>query len=218
MSQRSTPERSYHQIAEEETAVQWLQFLRAATDLVLRALAQLPERDHDLLVDTYDLTALGAELRHPRALAKMRPATRSAALARAKARLAEKLDLATLRTLGEALRIVRGAAVAHPVAEIAEVDEGPPRRAGHVSSIATRLTPIGNSQGVRIPKPLLQQSGLGPEVELVVDGDRIVIRPARRPREAWDEAFRAMASRGDDAPLAGELLGPTEWDREEWEW
>ena len=218
MSETPNRERSYHQIAQEETAVLWLRFLRAATDLVLRALAQLPERDHDLLVDTYDLTAVGAQLRDSDALAKLRPGTRKAALARAQARLAEKLDLATLRILGEALRSVRGPAGVRPDTEISEVDEEPPPRAGQGSSVATRLTSIGNSQGVRIPKPLLQQSGLGPDVELVVDGDRIVIRPARRPRESWDETFRAMASRDDDALLAGELAGPTEWDREEWEW
>jgi antitoxin MazE len=218
MSHTRKPERSYRQIAEEETAVQWLRFLRAATDLVIRALAQLSERDHDLLVDAYDLTALGTQLRHPEALAKMRPATRRAALARAQIRLAEKLDLTTLRIPGEALGSLRDTAGVLPVPAISEVDEGPTPRAGQGGSVATRLTAIGNSQGVRIPKPLLQQSGLGPEVELVVDRDRIVIRPARRPRDVWDEAFRAMASRDDDALLDDELLSPTEWDREEWEW
>ncbi|HEX8069876.1 MAG TPA: AbrB/MazE/SpoVT family DNA-binding domain-containing protein [Pyrinomonadaceae bacterium] len=58
---------------------------------------------------------------------------------------------------------------------------------------------IGNSWGVRIPKPLLERSGLTDEVEIEAQADQLVIRPARRPREGWAEAFRAMAERGDDA-------------------
>jgi antitoxin MazE len=63
----------------------------------------------------------------------------------------------------------------------------------------TRIVRIGNSWGVRIPKPLLERSGLTDEVEIEAQADQLVIRPARRPREGWAEAFRAMAERGDDA-------------------
>ncbi len=82
--------------------------------------------------------------------------------------------------------------------------------------VKARVVRIGNSRGIRIPKVWVQQLGLGEEVELAVQGDRLVVRPARRPREGWQEAFRAMAAyRGDrllDAPL------PTKWDKEEWQW
>jgi antitoxin MazE len=80
-----------------------------------------------------------------------------------------------------------------------------------------RIIQIGNSQGIRIPKPLLEQSGLGEEVEIDVQPGEIIIRAGRRPREGWDEAFRAMAERGDDALLDGEI-STTTWDDEEWEW
>jgi len=65
----------------------------------------------------------------------------------------------------------------------------------------TRIVRIGNSQGVRIPKPLLEQSGLSEDVELEVGPDQIVIRSVRHLREGWREAFEAMAARGDDALL-----------------
>ena len=82
----------------------------------------------------------------------------------------------------------------------------------------TRIIRIGNSQGVRIPKPLLEQSNLGEEVELQVEDDQIVIRSAQRPRQDWDEAFRLMAKRKDDR-LSDEPLPPlTEWDEDEWQW
>ena len=64
--------------------------------------------------------------------------------------------------------------------------------------LKARIIKIGNSQGIRIPKLLLDQVGLGEDVELEAQQDRIVIRPARRPRDGWDEQFKAMAEHGDD--------------------
>jgi antitoxin MazE len=82
----------------------------------------------------------------------------------------------------------------------------------------TRIIRIGNSQGIRIPKPLLEQSGLGEEVELEVQPNQIVIRSASRPRRGWAEAFQAMAARGDDALLDPDAPSGSDWDEEEWEW
>ena len=84
--------------------------------------------------------------------------------------------------------------------------------------LRTRIIKIGNSQGIRIPKPLLEQAGFGEEVELEIQDDRILIRPAQKRRQGWDEAFRLMAQRGDDQPLDENLTGSTLWDRDEWEW
>jgi antitoxin MazE len=81
----------------------------------------------------------------------------------------------------------------------------------------TNIIRIGNSQGVRIPKILLEQSRLGTEVDLEVENDMIVIRPATRPREGWGEQFRLMSEREDDQ-LIEDLSGQTEWDKDEWEW
>lgn len=79
-----------------------------------------------------------------------------------------------------------------------------------------RIIRIGNSQGIRIPKPLLEQTGLTGDVELEVRADEIVIRPARTVRAGWGAAFQRMAEAGDHELL--EELTETEWDREEWEW
>ena len=46
----------------------------------------------------------------------------------------------------------------------------------------TRIVKIGNSQGVRIPKLLLERSNLAEEVELEAEDDRIIIRPIQ-PQE-----------------------------------
>lgn len=84
--------------------------------------------------------------------------------------------------------------------------------------VKTRIIKIGNSQGIRIPKLLLDQTNLGEEVELELQGDQILIRAAHRVRYNWEDAFKAMARRGDDRLLDGGALIAPAWDEEEWEW
>ena len=79
-----------------------------------------------------------------------------------------------------------------------------------------RIVRIGNSRGIRIPKPLIEQTGLGEDVEIVVQGNALVISPVGRPRAGWVEAFRAMAGHGDDELL--DEARPTGWDEDEWQW
>jgi antitoxin MazE len=82
----------------------------------------------------------------------------------------------------------------------------------------TRIIRIGNSQGIRIPKPLLEQTGLRGEVEITARDDSLIIRPARGPREGWAAAFQEMARRGDDALLDDPAPSLSSWDEDEWEW
>ena len=84
------------------------------------------------------------------------------------------------------------------------------------NTLKTQIIPIGNSRGVRIPKVWLDQLALGPEVEMGLQGDQIVIRPARRAREGWQARFAALASGSDDHLLDRPI--PTEWDETDWEW
>ncbi len=81
-----------------------------------------------------------------------------------------------------------------------------------------RIVRIGNSQGVRIPKPLLEQAGLGDEVTIEAEGNRLVIRAARAPRDGWAEAFAAMAAAGDDRLLDASAMPATAWEAREWQW
>jgi antitoxin MazE len=82
--------------------------------------------------------------------------------------------------------------------------------------VKTPIIKIGNSRGIRIPKLLIDQVGLGNEVEIAVQRDQLVIRPTSRPRYGWDEQFRAMARRGDDRLL--DEPAATHWDLSEWKW
>jgi antitoxin MazE len=85
-----------------------------------------------------------------------------------------------------------------------------------MNTIRTQVIKIGNSRGVRIPKPFIDQAKLGTEVEIAVQRGTIVIRPVVLPRSGWAEQFRAMAENGDDQLLDTPV--PTKWDRREWVW
>jgi antitoxin MazE len=81
-----------------------------------------------------------------------------------------------------------------------------------------RIVRIGNSQGIRIPKPLLDQTGLSGEVDISAQDNVLIIRPARRPREGWAASLREMARRGDDALLDDVAPSQSTWDEVDWEW
>lgn len=83
----------------------------------------------------------------------------------------------------------------------------------------TKIIQIGNSQGIRIPKALLEQSGINGEVKLEVLRGQIIIRPLRKARQGWAEACRVMAERGDDKLLDKDTLAyQSSWDKTEWVW
>jgi antitoxin MazE len=79
----------------------------------------------------------------------------------------------------------------------------------------TRIVSIGNSQGIRIPKPLLEQAGLTGDVELHAEDGRIIIAAVRRTRQGWAEAAAELHARGEDGLLE---TPPPAFDAEEWEW
>ncbi len=83
--------------------------------------------------------------------------------------------------------------------------------------IHTRLVKLGNSQGIRIPKIILEQLRIVDNIELEVQGNQLILRASRTARDGWATAFQHMAANGDDQLLDDELL-PTIWDETEWEW
>ena len=93
-------------------------------------------------------------------------------------------------------------------------------------NLKTKIIQIGNSQGIRLAKPILEQAGITDDVELRVEDGQIIIQAANRQRLGWDILFKEMALKGDD-----ELLDPdtktdwdetdwdeTDWDETEWSW
>lgn len=68
------------------------------------------------------------------------------------------------------------------------------------------IVAIGNSKGIRLSKSLLERYNLSDEVELVLEKDRIILKPVRGPRHGWDQAFKRMADRGDDALMIPDVF------------
>ena len=79
-----------------------------------------------------------------------------------------------------------------------------------------QIIQIGNSQGIRIPKALLEDSRITVNVDLELHPDGILIRNAQQPRAGWDEAFKSMAENEDDELTDGNTS--TSFEKKEWQW
>jgi antitoxin MazE len=81
----------------------------------------------------------------------------------------------------------------------------------------TKLVVIGNSQGVRLPKAVVEEAGVALEQPLRIDvqGGRIVLTPISGVRQGWAEAASAAADRQDR--LWGELPPAAHGD-DDWTW
>ena len=77
-----------------------------------------------------------------------------------------------------------------------------------------RIVRIGNSQGVRLPKPLLEQAGLTDEVELTAEAGQIIIAAPRVPRAGWAAAAERLRAANEDrvGPAHGTVFDETEWE------
>ncbi len=81
-----------------------------------------------------------------------------------------------------------------------------------------KIVSIGNSQGVRLPKPLLEQTGIAGEVEIEIDGNTLILRSTKKsPRQDWGKAFQLMSEQREDQLLDTKHIN-TDWDQDEWEW
>ena len=83
----------------------------------------------------------------------------------------------------------------------------------------TTLIKIGNSQGVRIPKAIIEQAQLE-DTELVfkISDAGLLIQPLQKPRKGWKKEFdKILKTKGADQ-IDQEWLDATLTDNEDWEW
>jgi antitoxin MazE len=83
----------------------------------------------------------------------------------------------------------------------------------------TMLTRIGNSQGIRIPKPIIKQAKLeNSEIEFEVTKDGLLLKPVKKVlRKDWEKNIKEVLSKNtqeDEAVLQEWLDEPLD----EWEW
>ena len=79
-----------------------------------------------------------------------------------------------------------------------------------------RVIKTGNSQGLRIPKPILEQTGIMDNVEIEVEKNQIILRPVKNDREGWNTALKKMHQAGDDTLLINDMISNS-WYEEEWQ-
>jgi antitoxin MazE len=86
--------------------------------------------------------------------------------------------------------------------------------------IHSRLIKIGNSQGVRLPKTLLEMSGIKDEIAIIIDNGQIIIRGEERKKNriGWEKSFQEMTEENQDQILDKETISTSSWDELEWEW
>ena len=79
-----------------------------------------------------------------------------------------------------------------------------------------RLVRIGNSRGIRLPRPLIEEAHLPDDVDLRVEDGTIVIAPAKGVRQGWLEAARRTHAAGEDEPIGADVA--TRFDEKDWRW
>ena len=84
------------------------------------------------------------------------------------------------------------------------------------NSVRSKVVKIGNSRGIRIPRTMLEQAGLTDDVEMMVEGDQLIIHSVHSPRQGWTAQFTTMAEHEDDQLLDQAPL--TRWEEGEWTW
>ena len=69
-----------------------------------------------------------------------------------------------------------------------------------------RVIRIGNSRGIRLSKTILQKYDIQDNVELILEDEQIVVKPASMARQGWNEAFKKMHLEGDDQLLIDDVF------------
>ena len=81
------------------------------------------------------------------------------------------------------------------------------------------LVKIGNSQGIRIPKAIIEQSQIeGKELKLQVVNNGLLITPKSKPRDGWKESIDKKLADNKTEQIDHEWLDATLTTDEELDW
>ncbi len=64
--------------------------------------------------------------------------------------------------------------------------------------IDIKLIPIGNSKGIRIPKPLIQKYGFNNSLFLEETERGLLLRKKEGNKLSWEDTYKAMAIENED--------------------
>ncbi len=94
------------------------------------------------------------------------------------------------------------------------VDEN--RNCNYDVIMKAQIIQIGNSQGIRIPKVLLEETKMSGEVDLAAVDEGILIRNISKPRSDWERLFSKLAESDDDSVQFDSPTG--NFESKEWQW
>jgi len=81
----------------------------------------------------------------------------------------------------------------------------------------TKIVPIGNSKGVRIPNHIIKLLQISNKIDMIVDESKeeIILRPIKKAREGWEDQFKRMTINKDDRLLISDNL---DFNDNDWQW
>jgi antitoxin MazE len=65
---------------------------------------------------------------------------------------------------------------------------------------------IGNSKGIRLKKSIIDRYNIKDKVELILERGRIILKPISKPRQGWEDAFKAMHDNKEDNLLIPDIF------------
>ncbi|MDI1235475.1 MAG: AbrB/MazE/SpoVT family DNA-binding domain-containing protein [bacterium] len=65
---------------------------------------------------------------------------------------------------------------------------------------------IGNSNGLRLSKSILEKYSINERVEIILEKGKIILKPIEIPRKNWEAAFQKMHSENDDHLLVNDVF------------
>jgi antitoxin MazE len=79
-----------------------------------------------------------------------------------------------------------------------------------------KLVQIGNSRGVRLPKPMIEEARLHDNIDIHVVEGSIVITSNFKQRSSWADSAKRLHDQNGDVLL--DQTNPTSFDETEWKW
>ena len=81
-----------------------------------------------------------------------------------------------------------------------------------------KVQKFGNSKGIILPKQIMAMCSIQEEVSISIEDNHIVIAAANRPRDGWEEQFKAAISNGDKPENDFSNGMENDFDKNEWTW
>ena len=82
--------------------------------------------------------------------------------------------------------------------------------------MVTKIIPIGNSKGIRIPNAILKQLNIHDKINIEITNNCIIIQPIQEnPRNFWEQSFKQMSKNKEDKLLIDDNI---DLNSKNWEW